>query len=67
MSLFPVSGSLAVTGFGILGMDVIFMGIDTKCLRNGNDGKRGLFVYGTVHYHGFGTKGETKRTNHSGL
>lgn len=40
MPLFPISGSLTVTGVGILGIDVTFMGHDMKCLRNVNGGKK---------------------------
>lgn len=42
-SLFPVSGSLTVTGVGMLGRGVVFMSNDVKWLRNVNDGKKRPF------------------------
>lgn len=61
----PFSESLTVTGIRILGMDSIFMGSDTKRLRN-IDGKQRPFHIWNVHYVGFGSKGWIKTTSHSG-
>lgn len=48
---------------GILGVDAIFMGNDMQCLGSTTDGKGDLFIHGSVHYHVFGSKRETKKTN----